>query len=71
MDVPDPTSSADDLQVTLEEMGKQGWEVVTVLVQRSVKHLPPEPGPLYNADKNKERQAVTEYRIIVKMPAGE
>jgi hypothetical protein len=66
-----PTASAENLQATLDEMAAQGWEVITVLVQRSVTAGPTDQGPIYNAEANKAKMTVTEYRIVARQQAGE
>ena len=61
------TCEPKDLQMSLDEMAKMGWDVITVLVQQSDTIHPSTPGAANNqSDVVLEREIVTEYRIIAK-----
>ena len=61
------TCEPKDLQMSLDEMAKMGWDVITVLVQQTVITHPSAPAAANShADVVLEREIVTEYRIIAK-----
>jgi hypothetical protein len=61
------TSDPNDLQMSLDEMAKMGWEVIAVLVQQSDITRPSTPGVAGSiSDVVLGRERVTEYRIIAK-----
>ena len=67
------TCEPKDLQMSLDEMAKMGWEVITVLVQQTDITHPSASGHTGVANKHNnhadvvvEREIVTEYRIIAK-----
>jgi hypothetical protein len=61
------TCEPKELQMSLDEMAKMGWEVITVLVQQTDVTHPSASGVANNhSEVVLEREIVTEYRIIAK-----
>jgi hypothetical protein len=53
--------------MSLDEMAKMGWEIISVLVQQSDTIRPSTPAVVgTNSDVVLERERVTEYRIVAK-----
>jgi hypothetical protein len=66
------TCGPNDLQMSLDEMAKMGWEVIAVLVQQSDITRPSTPGVAGSiSDAVLERERVTEYRIIAKQQVAQ
>ena len=66
------TSDPNDLQMSLDEMAKMGWEVIAVLVQQSDITHPSTSGVAGSiSDVVLERERVTEYRIIAKQQVAQ
>jgi hypothetical protein len=66
------TCGPNDLQMSLDEMAKMGWEIIAVLVQQSDIIHPSTPAAANNhAEVVLEREIVTEYRIIAKQQVAQ
>jgi hypothetical protein len=66
------TCDPNDLQMSLDEMAKMGWEVIAVLVQQSDITHPSTSGVVGSiSDAVLERERVTEYRIITKQQVAQ
>jgi hypothetical protein len=66
------TCEPNDLQMSLDEMAKMGWEVIAVLVQQSdITHPSTLGAASIHPEVVLERERVTEYRIIAKQQVAQ